>query len=525
MEEVGLDQREGRVAAFRGLEVDLLQLVAAALGQSDWQQLVGVAVERAAMTGKADFFRRALRASGIDVRNWRGLEGQPLLRLAACGANEDVVLAVLESGGQDDVDERASESKRRSALHLAAERGYNEVCRVLVTAGGADINLKDGWDNTPLHLALSNRHGTLVFDLLRWGARVDVTDDSGNLPLHLASQEDYGPIVSALLANDGALIVNNTNMWGHTPLYWAVCTGQVDPAERLLAAGAVMYLPHEHPMLHNATAEGYVDMSRALLARGADARSIGVNGWTALHTAARIKISDEEADRHVNQAEVFQTLLEAGADVDAQDLEMQTPLHHLCGRKVSRVDSLQVLLRAGAGVNAAQSDGKTPLHLACAHLNEQVVEVLLACGAALTAVDNNGNTPAQVVGSSTSPGNQDSAVTLAHKTASVRDMLARAPADRAWRRRGWLVMCRHRAMIPPLPHGEGLVSTPPPDYGQIHEKKIKTNQGASVGAGRGGDAGKESSSAKIPPDPFEELVTAVFSLSEEGVFRTVAGFL
>ena len=46
-------------------------------------------------------------------------------------------------------------SERNSALHFAAENGYLECCRLLVEAG-ADINVRNGQDDTPLILACLN---------------------------------------------------------------------------------------------------------------------------------------------------------------------------------------------------------------------------------------------------------------------------------------------------------------------------------------------------------------------------------
>lgn len=506
----GLDHRENRVAAFRGLEVDLLQFVAASFSESDWQKWVGAVLERTALTGNADLFRRVLRASAIDVRTWRGVGGHPLLTSAVCGSNGDVVLAVLESGGEVGVNDRICESGG-SALHHAAEGGYDEVSRVLITAGGANVDILDDFHLTPLHVAALHGHYTLAVDLLRFGAPLHRTDLHGNLPVHYAAKHGHGPIVSALLntGRNQSWCAEATNIWGQTPLFWAVVNDHADVVVRLPPAGGGIHqlMPPEVPVIHIAAQTGYLEVLRALLFRGADAKATSHDGRTALHSAA-----DGEVGYDSNQVEIVQMLLEAGVDADSRDSGMWTPLHCLCSRSACQVDSLRVLLQAGAGVNAVQNNGETPLHIACAHLNVEAAKILLDGGADLAAEDTNGNTPAQVVGSSIPPGNEGSAATLASKTARILDLLAKAPKDRAWRRRSWLVMCRHRGIPPP----------PPDDDHTQRNKRAKTNEGASVGVGGGGDECEESSATA--PDPFEKLATTVFTLDED-TFRTIASFL
>lgn len=527
------------MAALRGFEVELVQLASTVLNESDWGTWLTMLMERASTTrvGGLTFFRKVLEASGIDVCAPSGAGGPPLQASAICGANESLVLAVLESGGNYIVNARIAETGG-SALHLAAGRGYNALCQVLVTAGEADVNLQDNLGRSPLHMATFNGRLAVVRDLLRLGARVDMADAEGNLPLHFAAMFGHGLILSALLSSggDGASSIQATNISEQTPLFCAVASGHVDAAVRLLGAGADVHsrIPYDNshmPMLHVAARAGYLEMSRALLSCGADATSISDNGETALHSAAHIYIPDGVAAYGVDQAEVFRTLLDAGASVDSRDDSGWTPLHRLCRLPLSSIGSLEVLLDEGADVNALGGTGETPLHVACSWLNVNAVKILLDFGTDLTAIDKHGNTLAEALGISFPPDGEDDGATLARKHERLRDMLARAPANRAWRRRSWLVMCRSRSIS--QQHGIGATGTrrsieglgsKPPDQGHT-SKKTKTNEGVSVGVGGGCDRGEASTASAEPHDEFEELMTPVFGLNEEGIFRTITSFL
>ena len=86
----------------------------------------------------------------------------------------------------------------------------------------------------------------------------------------------------------------------------------------------------------------------------------------------------------------------------------------------------------------------------------------------------------------------------------MRLLLTRAPADRAWRRRGWLVMLRSRIL---KAGGDG---------GAVGARSVKQ---------RGG-AGEETSGSGGGKKGFD-LSAAVEWLGgvDEGVFRKVVGFL
>jgi len=104
---------------------------------------------------------------------------------------------------------------------------------------------------------------------------------------------------------------------------------------------------------------------------------------------------------HFADPAVAQKLIEYGADIHAQDVDGEVPLHYASHSErhedyPKRPDVARVLLKHGADVNARSKDGSTPLHLASHVGMPEVARVLLEHGANVEAKDDEGRTPLQI---------------------------------------------------------------------------------------------------------------------------------
>ncbi|KAH8653622.1 ankyrin repeat-containing domain protein [Xylariales sp. PMI_506] len=114
-----------------------------------------------------------------------------------------------------------------SALLWGAKVGLN-ITALKALQNGAYINIRNGWGNTPLHLAVENGHFSLVQQLLeRDNINVNVINPNFQTALHHAAYFGYMNIIEILL-NVPGIKLNLQDCTGMTPLMWAVQRGHLD---------------------------------------------------------------------------------------------------------------------------------------------------------------------------------------------------------------------------------------------------------------------------------------------------------
>ena len=112
-------------------------------------------------------------------------------------------------------------SSGATPIHIAAERGYLDIMKVLLRAAGANHSPINRIGITPLHVAAGEGYLAIVKLLVAKGSGNLVGDKYGRLPIHFAVGADQLDVVKWLVKHNPTLI-ELPDAFGQRPIHWAL---------------------------------------------------------------------------------------------------------------------------------------------------------------------------------------------------------------------------------------------------------------------------------------------------------------
>ncbi|XP_049771927.1 ankyrin repeat domain-containing protein 27-like [Schistocerca cancellata] len=205
-------------------------------------------------------------------------------------------------------------------LHIAAEKGHEEMLDILLKHSNKCIDLKTLFGDTALLIATQNEHKLIMKKLLDKGANVNCTDIFGRTPLHVAVFKKKSGIVKILISYGAR--VNTMDTFGEHALCTAVITSPNPPVTyALLKNEANINCINSQGMsllseaILSANTKSSIDAIKMLLRRGASVNMRNtINGQTPLHVAAQ-----------TGNQPIVELLVASGADTKVKDHHGRTP--------------------------------------------------------------------------------------------------------------------------------------------------------------------------------------------------------
>ncbi len=288
-----------------------------------------------------------------------------------------------------------------TALLFAARHGAAETVRALLD-GGADVNQVSPADRTsPLLMATINGHFDLALMLIERGAAVDLASDAGATPLYAALNVQWAPkafypqpraylqqrasyldLMKTLLARGADPNARlQRKLWyssynfdvlrvdevGATPFWRAAYASDIDAMRLLVAHRADAHLPTTRPA--GRTTRGDAGQATPIEdTSGKPPVPVGGPGVPPLQAAAGSGYGEGfagNAHRFAPSgmlAAVKYLVEELGADVNAEDHDGNTALHHAAAR--GDVDMILYLVSKGADPTRVNREGQSTADMA-----------------------------------------------------------------------------------------------------------------------------------------------------------------
>ncbi|KAL1453777.1 hypothetical protein WDU94_010090 [Cyamophila willieti] len=175
----------------------------------------------------------------------------------------------------------SQDSEGRTPLHIAISNGHPTLINLLLLHPDIDLSLRDKTGASPFHTALSVRNNEAARRILELNpAAAEQFDSRGKNFIHLAIQK--GDIESVLFLLSVNVDVNSRvqDSTQNTPLHLAALQPNDLLVRNLLLAGARIdeRNSHKQTALHIATEAGNTEVIAALVQNGCDYNAIDSEG-------------------------------------------------------------------------------------------------------------------------------------------------------------------------------------------------------------------------------------------------------
>ncbi|CAB4059561.1 TRPA1 [Lepeophtheirus salmonis] len=310
-----------------------------------------------------------------DIIDKFGEEKLQMLLLEDDSDGNSPLLLAVEGGCTKNSGERAHidslNGQYQTPLMMSCKFNNVDITDYLLTCG-ASIERKDKHNHTPLLLASMDGNIEAVRMLLERGADIFALDRTDKSAIFLAAESNNPNTLMALLQDCRSFdLVNFGDHFDNSPLHVAALKAAKEGQKKIVMdilkrdRFSVNDSDFEsHTSLHLACIFGHSKVVSTLIAAGADIEARNYCLWTPLDCAAAY-----------GQTKCANLLLNANAPIDARDKNKTTPLH--LSARYGHENVAKLLIKNGASLWQSNSAGHNALTLAITHGKREVARVII----------------------------------------------------------------------------------------------------------------------------------------------------
>uniref|UniRef100_T1J2P3 BTB domain-containing protein n=1 Tax=Strigamia maritima TaxID=126957 RepID=T1J2P3_STRMM len=323
------------------------------------------------------------RRPGLDGRG--GDEANDLqtpLHLASAWGLDTVVQTLLEQNANVN----AKDSEGLTPIHVAITNQHPTIIALLLSHPSLDLSLRDRQGLSPFALAMITKNNKAAQAILdREPTAAEQFDNKGRNFLHLAIQKcDIESVlfIISINANIHSRVRDSSHL---APIHLAVHTGNEIILRNLILAGANVneLTPQKQTSLHLAAEGDHSTLCTILIENGVDYNKVDDNLNNALHVAVQ----------KGNLASVRVLLTESQINAECVNLKGQNPFHVLCQYSrdnAAAIFELFLECMPEYPINKPDAEGSTGLLLAYIKGNGLLCRAIVKAGACLGVMNKYG---------------------------------------------------------------------------------------------------------------------------------------
>ena len=269
-------------------------------------------------------------------------------------------------------------------VHLDLIKKYPKIIELLLTKGKADPNAQDERKRTPLLFVAFDCYGNIFCD-----------DPHYDQQLHSASLASDSQIFTKLLQSKVNPKLRNKYGWNPLHVLMMDCYGKFFNTS-----------PHYSEEFYLECLKINLSRLKELLKYTSPNAKLRKNDQTVLHMISQDRYYQQFSKKpnfneefHLEyldkNAQFAQALLDANANIDAQDADNNRPLHLSCLE--DNAPMVRLLLKRGTDFTKRNQDGLMPQHLTAWRDSWESLGLLLQYGADLSAMTMQGDTVLSLV--------------------------------------------------------------------------------------------------------------------------------
>lgn len=284
-------------------------------------------------------------------------------------------------------------------LTALEQNNYSGAEALLTTNNNLKQFLKynDIANNALLRVAITNGMSTLAKKIIDFGVDLTIEDAANRrTPLVFAAEYNCYEIIDYLIEKGAE--PNDSDLSGHTALYWSVVYQNTENIKTLIGAGANVNVINElgeSPIII-AAEKGNTYIMKLLVNAGADLNVLDFYGNTLLNICATLghkdtvsylvkqQINVNNIDKEGNTAlikaailgktKIMNILIKEGVNLNAQNNYGQTALN--CAAYSGNVTNVKILINAGANIFIKDKEERTPLNWAQYNKNTEIIDTI-----------------------------------------------------------------------------------------------------------------------------------------------------